>query len=429
MEQPDSGRPEAEAGGAACMELNAADPPAAAAASSGGSDAEEDWDQEFGCLLDEALGLGPAADGEADGAACAPPGAACTAPMQHAAPWQQRWAGARGDEGEDFQLTPSPASSTGALSPSDLRRQLLGGGDIEGAFSPAHSPAGSQGEACSLEGCESDGMAAAPLEQGSGEEGCCWVVGQQPGTAACVSSHMGGMHESQVAPGGLAAQLAAAAAVGSEAASTEAAAAAKAAAAAQEEQRARKRQRGHRGNGSSKRQRRGTGGSGGTAAGGIAAAPAAREAPRSPLECLPCPVLLRVLSFLSAEDLTASATVVSVLARMAKEPVLWRRLFNARWARGGAGGSAGVGGASGGSGRAQAAPRCWKVCGVWGRCCSAAYLVCCLHAHAWTCSRPHVSVLCPANSTLMGGLLEHGPPVASRPPLFNLSSACYLPTF
>jgi len=66
---------------------------------------------------------------------------------------------------------------------------------------------------------------------------------------------------------------------------------------------------------------------------------------RAPLEVMPREVLMRVWSFLSAEDLTSCARVSRALAHLASEPVLWRRLYCARWGRG----------------QGQRAPANWKV--------------------------------------------------------------------
>lgn len=77
---------------------------------------------------------------------------------------------------------------------------------------------------------------------------------------------------------------------------------------------------------------------------------AAAPAPASVIE-LPSELLLRVLSFLSAEDLTASAASTCRAFRAAADDAAsWRRLFTMRW--GGAQGSSSTEGLS------------WKVCAV-----------------------------------------------------------------
>ena len=57
--------------------------------------------------------------------------------------------------------------------------------------------------------------------------------------------------------------------------------------------------------------------------------PAALEPPQG-LSCLPREVLLRVLSFLSALDLTTCSRCGSQLRQLCGEDVLWRRLFCSR---------------------------------------------------------------------------------------------------
>lgn len=68
-----------------------------------------------------------------------------------------------------------------------------------------------------------------------------------------------------------------------------------------------------------------------------AAAPAAASAPPAggecPLQALPLQLLLRLLSFLSAQDLAAAARASALLRSLSDEPVLWRRLFCARWGK------------------------------------------------------------------------------------------------
>jgi len=72
-----------------------------------------------------------------------------------------------------------------------------------------------------------------------------------------------------------------------------------------------------------------------------AAAPApAAGSPSAPpadgacaLQALPLQLLLRLLSFLSAQDLTAAAQASPLLRSLSDEPVLWRRLFCARWGK------------------------------------------------------------------------------------------------
>jgi hypothetical protein len=63
------------------------------------------------------------------------------------------------------------------------------------------------------------------------------------------------------------------------------------------------------------------------------------------LQALPLQLLLRLLSFLSAQDLTAVAQASSLLRSLADEPVLWRRLYCARW----------------GKPRGPQQPKAWKV--------------------------------------------------------------------
>jgi hypothetical protein len=76
------------------------------------------------------------------------------------------------------------------------------------------------------------------------------------------------------------------------------------------------------------------GASGGTAA-HAPLPPSHRAGPAagSPLQALPLQLLLRLLSFLSAQDLTAAAQASALLRPLADEPVLWRRLYCARWGK------------------------------------------------------------------------------------------------
>ncbi len=73
-----------------------------------------------------------------------------------------------------------------------------------------------------------------------------------------------------------------------------------------------------------------------------AAAPAAAAADHSRQPCeppvlqllqLPREVLLRVMAFLAADDLTAAGGVSRAARELACEEVLWRRLYCARWGR------------------------------------------------------------------------------------------------
>lgn len=57
---------------------------------------------------------------------------------------------------------------------------------------------------------------------------------------------------------------------------------------------------------------------------------------RSRLEQLPKEVFVRMLSFLSAEDLLCSAQTCSTLRRLSDDNSLWSRLYMARWGRLGA---------------------------------------------------------------------------------------------
>ncbi|KAK9803959.1 hypothetical protein WJX72_008184 [[Myrmecia] bisecta] len=62
---------------------------------------------------------------------------------------------------------------------------------------------------------------------------------------------------------------------------------------------------------------------------------AADQEPTSPgaFEAVPDEVLLRVLSFLPADDLTSCAQSCRYFQRTAADDILWRRLFYARWGR------------------------------------------------------------------------------------------------
>ncbi|KIZ05543.1 hypothetical protein MNEG_2412 [Monoraphidium neglectum] len=62
----------------------------------------------------------------------------------------------------------------------------------------------------------------------------------------------------------------------------------------------------------------------------------AAQAPGSgacPLQALPLQLLVRLLSFLSAQDLAAAARSSTLLRSLSDEPTLWRRLFCARWGK------------------------------------------------------------------------------------------------
>jgi hypothetical protein len=51
------------------------------------------------------------------------------------------------------------------------------------------------------------------------------------------------------------------------------------------------------------------------------------------LQALPLQLLVRLLSFLSAQDLAAAARSSTLLRSLSDEPTLWRRLFCARWGK------------------------------------------------------------------------------------------------
>ncbi len=107
---------------------------------------------------------------------------------------------------------------------------------------------------------------------------------------------------------------------------------------------------------------------------------------RRGLEGLPIETLMRVCSFLSAEDLRNAARCNRLLARLCAEPVLWRRLFRARW----------------GSTRQAGSAASWKVrgrllvvhvrhCTVWFSAACMCHTVCLsavFHEHACACRHP-----------------------------------------
>jgi hypothetical protein len=285
-------------------------------------------------MLDEELGLGAQACESRPG----PPVSrlAPSLPAHPASSPPHTWASAVAAL-DDFDLTPSPTSSSSTLPPSQLRQDLFGPargsfppGAADDGYSPAHSPSVSaSGKQPHLEGEVADDAATRLLH---GEERYLQLLD----TAAAPGAP--GQQQAQGCPappppaaGAGAAPAAPHAGTGASASHPAGAAASAAPAAVSTSGRCLEQQ-----------QQQAV-----PAAAGAGGAAVAAAAARSPLQCLPREVLLRVVSFLSADDLTQSARACTLFARLTAEPALWRRLFAARW----------------GKGRLPRLPRSWKVGG------------------------------------------------------------------